>query len=82
MYLYFSTYCTNNQVPYVYVTEMLTIFQPLIECYMWLKETNVGVNLSMVENWFRTIQVEVERTHPEINMSSNGGYLLSGIYIR
>jgi len=56
--------------------------EPLVECYSWIKETNAAVNLSISENWTRNIQVESERTHPEINMNSNGGYLLFGINVK
>ena len=45
---------------------------------MFLKEKNRAVNIHLLENWCRNIQVETERTHPEINMSANGGYFLIG----
>ncbi|CAL8090341.1 unnamed protein product [Orchesella dallaii] len=55
--------------------------EPLMDCYVWVKEKGIGANVYLVDNWFRNIQVETERTHPEINMSPSGGYLLFGTYI-
>jgi tRNA (adenine-N(1)-)-methyltransferase non-catalytic subunit len=52
-----------------------------MECYLWIKEKGLGVNMHIVDNWLRNIQVETDRTHPEINMSSSGGYILYGIYV-
>lgn len=51
-----------------------------MDCYVWAKEKGVGCNVHLVDNWFRNMQVETERTHPEINMSPSGGFLLFGTY--
>ncbi|XP_021946779.1 tRNA (adenine(58)-N(1))-methyltransferase non-catalytic subunit TRM6 [Folsomia candida] len=56
--------------------------EPLMECYTWVKESGFGVNIHIVDNWMRNIQVETDRTHPEITMSSSGGYILYGTYVR
>ncbi|KAG8238714.1 hypothetical protein J437_LFUL015272 [Ladona fulva] len=71
--------------------------EPLLELYAVLKgmEPWVGkckifgsretlckmVNLRLTESWLRNYQVLPDRTHPEINMSPVGGYVLSGILV-
>jgi len=52
-----------------------------METYMWIKGNGCGVNMNIVDNWMRTIQVDVDRTHPEINMSSSSGYILYGTLV-
>lgn len=49
-----------------------------MDCYVWVKDKGFGCNVHLVDNWFRNIQVAPERTHPEIQMSPSGGYLLFG----
>jgi hypothetical protein len=68
----------SPSAPFVVYSQLV---EPLGECYMWLKEKNVAINIHLAENWCRNIQVETERTHPEINMSSTGGYFLTGTAI-
>ena len=38
----------------------------------------MALNLRLSETWMREYQVLPNRTHPEINMSGGGGYLLYG----
>ncbi|XP_074658928.1 tRNA (adenine(58)-N(1))-methyltransferase non-catalytic subunit TRM6-like [Tubulanus polymorphus] len=52
--------------------------EPLMECFLRLKETRKVVFLRLSETWLREYQVLPKRTHPEINMSGGGGYLLTG----
>ncbi|KAK7066922.1 tRNA (adenine(58)-N(1))-methyltransferase non-catalytic subunit TRM6 [Halocaridina rubra] len=54
--------------------------EPLMELYFELKSLNC-TNLRLSENWLRHYQVLPQRTHPEVNMSGGGGYLLYGIKI-
>lgn len=53
--------------------------EPLVDCYKKLKEDGNCVMMHLTENWFRTLQVLPNRTHPLNNMSGSGGYLLTGI---
>ncbi len=53
-----------------------------MECYSWAKENGLGANMHIFDNWMRNIQVEYLRTHPEISMSSSGGFFLCGTYVR
>eukprot|EP00584_Thalassiosira_punctigera_P019410 CAMPEP_0172553612 /NCGR_PEP_ID=MMETSP1067-20121228/51302_1 /TAXON_ID=265564 ORGANISM="Thalassiosira punctigera, Strain Tpunct2005C2" /NCGR_SAMPLE_ID=MMETSP1067 /ASSEMBLY_ACC=CAM_ASM_000444 /LENGTH=631 /DNA_ID=CAMNT_0013341827 /DNA_START=19 /DNA_END=1914 /DNA_ORIENTATION=+ len=39
---------------------------------------NVAINLRLTDSWFREYQVLEGRTHPNMTMSQNGGYLLTG----
>ncbi|KAG7173394.1 tRNA (adenine(58)-N(1))-methyltransferase non-catalytic subunit TRM6-like [Homarus americanus] len=54
--------------------------EPLMELFMEMKAQN-GTNLRLSETWLRHYQVLPQRTHPEINMSGGGGYLLYGTRI-
>ena len=55
--------------------------EPLMECYVTLRELNLATNVEITETWYRNIQVLPNRTHPEIVMSSTGGYILRGIKV-
>lgn len=55
--------------------------EPLMDCYVFLKKSCGILNLRVSETWLREYQVLPNRTHPEINMSSSGGYLLVGITV-
>ena len=39
------------------------------------------VNVQLVEPWLREYQVLPQRTHPNMNMSGTGGYMLSATYV-
>jgi hypothetical protein len=40
---------------------------------------NIVINLRLTDSWFREYQVLEGRTHPNMTMSQNGGYLLIGM---
>ncbi|XP_047736848.1 tRNA (adenine(58)-N(1))-methyltransferase non-catalytic subunit TRM6 [Hyalella azteca] len=50
---------------------------PLMELYMELKNHG-GRCMHLSETWLRELQVLPERTHPLVNMSGGGGFLLTG----
>lgn len=54
--------------------------EPLLELFVEVKAQS-GTNLRLSETWLRHYQVLPQRTHPEINMSGGGGYLLYGTRI-
>ncbi|XP_066959520.1 tRNA (adenine(58)-N(1))-methyltransferase non-catalytic subunit TRM6 [Macrobrachium rosenbergii] len=54
--------------------------EPLMELYFEVKSQNC-TNLRLSETWLRHYQVLPQRTHPEVNMSGGGGYLLYGTRI-
>jgi len=55
--------------------------QPLAECMHRLQAERMAVALQISEPWLREYQVLPSRTHPHMQMSSFGGYILSGIRI-
>lgn len=55
--------------------------QPLAECMNKLQSERIAVALQLQEPWLREYQVLPSRTHPNMQMSSTGGWALSGIYI-
>ncbi|XP_037499919.1 tRNA (adenine(58)-N(1))-methyltransferase non-catalytic subunit TRM6 [Rhipicephalus sanguineus] len=55
--------------------------EPLVDCYTQLKNAGSAVFLRLTESWLRSHQVLPNRTHPSINMSGGGGYVLTGIKV-
>ncbi|GFP95275.1 tRNA (adenine(58)-n(1))-methyltransferase non-catalytic subunit trm6 [Phtheirospermum japonicum] len=55
--------------------------QPLASCMHNLQIGKMAIGLQITEPWLREFQVLPSRTHPHMQMSSSGGYLLSGIRI-
>ncbi|KAL8514674.1 hypothetical protein ACS0TY_013675 [Phlomoides rotata] len=52
--------------------------QPLASCMHNLQIEKMGISLQISEPWLREYQVLPSRSHPHMQMSSSGGYLLSG----
>ncbi|KAL6493039.1 hypothetical protein OROGR_032798 [Orobanche gracilis] len=52
--------------------------QPLASCMYNLQSEKMATGLQISEPWLREYQVLPSRTHPHMQMSSSGGYLLSG----
>lgn len=50
----------------------------LMELYVDLKSTADVTNLRITSNWLRMYQVLPNRTHPDVNMGGNSGFLLTG----
>ena len=56
--------------------------QPLAEAYYYLRNSNVAVNLSLIEPFLRAQQVLPGRTHPVMTTDAgSGGFILSGTYV-
>ncbi|XP_059147970.1 tRNA (adenine(58)-N(1))-methyltransferase non-catalytic subunit TRM6-like isoform X4 [Physella acuta] len=55
------------------------LLEPLVECYSQVKAKYTGAQIQLSETWYREYQVLPQRTHPMINMSGTGGYLLTFI---
>lgn len=58
-----------------------TYLQPLAECMHKLQKEKLAVALQLSESWLREYQVLPERSHPLMQMSATGGYLLHGITV-
>eukprot|EP00578_Thalassiosira_sp_NH16_P003151 CAMPEP_0181131344 /NCGR_PEP_ID=MMETSP1071-20121207/30374_1 /TAXON_ID=35127 /ORGANISM="Thalassiosira sp., Strain NH16" /LENGTH=679 /DNA_ID=CAMNT_0023217529 /DNA_START=39 /DNA_END=2078 /DNA_ORIENTATION=- len=43
-----------------------------------MQRKNIAINLRLTDSWFRDYQVLEGRTHPDMSMSQNGGYVLTG----
>ncbi|XP_010268703.1 PREDICTED: tRNA (adenine(58)-N(1))-methyltransferase non-catalytic subunit TRM6 isoform X2 [Nelumbo nucifera] len=55
--------------------------QPLATCMHKLQVTKMAIGLQISEPWLREYQVLPSRTHPCMQMSAFGGYILSGMRI-
>ncbi len=56
--------------------------EPLAAAHAKLAAHDMAVNVTLSEQFFRNHQVLPNRTHPHVNMSASGGYLLSGSKMR
>ena len=72
-------------IEYVLPSRPIIVFcqykEPLLDCYMALRDRGGVLSLRLTETWLRGYQVLPNRSHPEINMSGTGGYLLTGIKV-
>ena len=64
--------------PFVFYHEFM---EPLVECYHYLLQREIGVRMVLADTWYREFQVLPGRTHPNMFVPTSGGYLLFGIYI-
>ncbi|KAJ0702253.1 putative tRNA (adenine(58)-N(1))-methyltransferase [Helianthus annuus] len=55
--------------------------QPLATCMHNLQVEKMAIGLQITEPWLREYQVLPSRTHPHMQMSASGGYVLSGTKI-
>ena len=51
------------------------------ECFLKLNEKKCACNLFVTTVFERTVQVLPERTHPEVHMPGNRGFILHGITV-
>ena len=68
---YLETSC-----PFVVFSEYM---EPLLECFQELQSQKLAINLRLSDTWMREYQVLPKRTHPNMNMSQNGGFILTGV---
>ncbi|XP_041675715.1 tRNA (adenine(58)-N(1))-methyltransferase non-catalytic subunit TRM6 [Drosophila eugracilis] len=73
-------------LPHVKPSRPVVVFSTckelLQETFMELKTSGKVTGLHLTSNWLRTYQILPNRTHPEVNMSGNSGYLLTGYTLR
>lgn len=50
----------------------------LTELYIDLKSSSEVTNLRLTSNWLRSYQILQNRTHPDVMMNGNNGYILCG----
>lgn len=53
--------------------------EPLVECFKTLQDKKLAINIRLCDTWMREYQILPGRTHPNMNMSQNGGFILTGI---
>ncbi|KFB46574.1 AGAP009904-PA-like protein [Anopheles sinensis] len=72
-------------LPFVKPSRPVVIFSTsreiLAECYVDMKTEAAVTYLRLTSNWTRQLQVLPNRTHPDVTMSGNSGYLLTGYTI-
>lgn len=54
----------------------------LVETFIDLKSSNKVTGLKLTSNWLRAYQILPNRTHPDVNMNGNSGFILHGYTIR
>lgn len=62
--------------PFVVYCEFI---EPLTECFLQLQKQQLAINLRLSDTWMREYQVLPGRTHPSMNMTQSGGFILTGI---
>lgn len=76
----------KSLLPFVRASRPIVIYNTsreiLADLYVEMKSTYSVTNLKITSNWMRSYQVLPNRTHPEINMSGNSGFLLTGYTVR
>lgn len=69
-------------LPFVQPSRPFVVFnlsrEILMELYVSLKTSGDVTNLRITSNWLRMYQILPNRTHPDVNMSGSGGFLLTG----
>ena len=66
----------ESSCPFVVFSEYL---EPLLECFQELQSQKLAINLRLSDTWMREYQVLPNRTHPNMTMSQNGGFILTGV---
>ncbi|KAJ1520664.1 hypothetical protein ONE63_003768 [Megalurothrips usitatus] len=55
--------------------------EPLLDLFTELMKNPNVINVRLTDTWLRYYQVESNRTHPLVNMTGSGGYLLTGVVV-
>lgn len=73
-------------LPFIKPSRPVVIFNQsreiLMEVYGELKSMGQVTGLRLTSNWLRMYQILPNRTHPDVNMSGNSGFLLCGFSVR
>ncbi|KAJ1819022.1 tRNA (adenine(58)-N(1))-methyltransferase non-catalytic subunit trm6 [Coemansia sp. S610] len=72
-------------VPFLGGSRMLVVYDQskdvLLETFTWLRQSPEFLNVQLTESWLREYQVLPNRTHPLMNTSGGGGFILSAIHL-
>ena len=70
-------------VPYLAPSSPFVVYcefiEPLTECFRELQRQSLAINIRLSDTWMREYQILPGRTHPSMNMSQSGGFILTGI---
>lgn len=73
-------------LPFIKPSRPIVIFnssrEVLMDVYMELKTNGQVTGLRIISNWLRHYQVLPNRTHPDVCMNANSGFLLCGFTVR
>lgn len=76
----------NALLPFIKPSRPVVIFhlsrEILMETFIELKSSNKVTALKLTSNWLRNYQILPNRTHPDVNMNGNSGFILHGFTIR
>ncbi len=70
-----AIYLITPSSPLVIYCEFM---EPLIECFLFLQQSELAVNLQIMDTWMREFQTLPGRSHPFMNTPTSGGYILFG----
>ncbi|KAK9711983.1 tRNA (adenine(58)-N(1))-methyltransferase non-catalytic subunit trm6 [Basidiobolus ranarum] len=75
----------DELLPYVAGSRPIVVYSPnkevLVSAYTYMKKSTECLNPQITESWLREYQVLPGRTHPTMNTSGSGGYLLNTIRV-
>ena len=55
--------------------------EPLARAFAWLRDSGHAVRVQLTETWQRDFQILENRSHPDMAMTANAGYVLSAIKV-
>lgn len=71
-----------KMLPYLRPSSPFVVFceymEPLAHTFLELQKKQLAINLRLSDTWMREYQVLPGRTHPNMTMSQNGGFILLG----
>ncbi len=80
---YDPTHTLLTLLPYLETSCPFVVFyeylEPLVQCFQELQNQKLAINLRLTDTWMREYQILPNRTHPNMNMSQNGGFILTGV---
>lgn len=80
---YDPTHTLLTLLPYLEASCPFVVFyeylEPLVECFREIQKQSLAINLRLTDTWMREYQILPNRTHPNMNMSQNGGFILTGV---
>ncbi|KAJ2895792.1 tRNA (adenine(58)-N(1))-methyltransferase non-catalytic subunit trm6 [Coemansia aciculifera] len=82
---YNSKSVIERLAPYLGGSRMLVVYDQskdaLLETFAWLRQSPDFLNVRLTESWLREYQVLPSRTHPMMNTSGGGGFIVSAIHL-